>query len=146
MRYTVNLLFFTSAASLLFLAASSGNAQIVGQVDADIHHGFTIVNTTLPPGRYVFRWSPGSNQDRTMLVTSGDGNKSVEFLVRQSTDSLTPTHSDLIFNRYGDKEFLTRIYERGDKSGVAVAEPSRAEERLKKEGETAVEHTEEQSQ
>ncbi len=145
MRYTVYSLFSAAAASLLFLAASIGHAQIINAIDADMHHRFTIVNTTLPPGHYVFRMLP-AGEIAAMQVTSADGNESVEFLVRQSVDSHTPRHTELIFNRYGEEEFLTHIYERGDKNGVAVVEPSRAEERLKKAGKTAVEHTEEQSQ
>jgi len=145
MRFKVHSLYFAAAASLLFLAASIGRAQILDSIYLDMGHPFTVVNTTLPPGHYVLRMIPNTDLS-AMKITSADGNESVDFLVRQSTDSHTPNHTDLIFDRYGNREFLKDVYERGDKGGVAVIEPSRAEERLKKEGKTAVEHTEEQSQ
>jgi len=80
-----------------------------------------------------------------MTATSADGNEGIEFLVRESIDSHTPRHTELIFNRYGNKEFLTHIYEIGDKTGVAVAENSREEMRLRKQGKAPFEHTEEQA-
>ena len=79
-----------------------------------------------------------------MMVSSADGRTSADFLVRDSQDEHTPKHSELVFNRYGNQEFLTHIYEGGTKDGLAVMEASRAEERLKKQGQTATSHTEEQ--
>ncbi len=80
-----------------------------------------------------------------MTATSADGNAGIEFLVREAIDSHTPKHTELVFNRYGNKEFLTHVYEAGNKSGVAVALTSREEARLRKSGKTPFEHTEEQA-
>jgi hypothetical protein len=48
------------------------------------------------------------------------------------------------FRKYVDTEFLTRIYQTGSKPGVAVAETTRQETRLRKQGQHGVEHSEEQ--
>lgn len=79
-----------------------------------------------------------------MTVSSADGRTSADFLIRDSQADHTPKHSELVFNRYGNQEFLKHIYEVGTKDGVTVMEASRAEERLKKQGQSATSHTEEQ--
>lgn len=144
MRHLTTSIFSAVAVSLLFLSAPFGRAQIITEVDADIHHSFIVANATLPPGHYIFRMLAGSDQ-QVMTAMSQDGKEGIEFLVRRSVDSHTPRHTELIFNRYGKKEFLTHIYVIGEKNGVAVVEPSREEMRLKKQGQTPFEHTEEQS-
>jgi hypothetical protein len=68
-----------------------------------------------------------------------------EFLVRTSIDPTVPKHSELVFNRYENKEFLSKIYEGGSRTGVAVEEPSRQELRLQKQNQQPTEHTESQS-
>jgi hypothetical protein len=125
------------------IASAPLSAQIGRPIEAKIDHAFTIANTTLPPGQYTFQMLPGSDLT-VMTATSADGKTADEFLVRESEAQTTPKHSELYFNRYGGHEFLTRIYEQGSRIGVAVAEPSRMELRLQKQGQHAVEHGEEQ--
>jgi hypothetical protein len=132
-----------SSSLLMMLGAQLSNAQITNQIDAHINHKFVISNTTLPPGHYTFHMLQGSDMS-AMVVKSADGNIADEFLVRQADAPSTPKHSELVFNRYGDKEILTKIFEQGRKIGVAVVEPSREELRLQHQGQHAVEHTEEQ--
>jgi len=79
-----------------------------------------------------------------MTITSANGKTSEEVVVRAADDSHTPHHDELIFDRYGKNEFLTHVYQRGEKIGVAVVEPPQEESQLK--GRKPVEHTEEQSQ
>lgn len=132
------------AGSLLLVAPAIGRAQIVGQVDAVIHHKFIVGNATLPPGHYIFRMTPDTDQS-VMMATRADGEAGAEFLVRDSTDSRTPHRTELVFNRYGNEEILTHVYERGDKDGVAVVEPSHEQARLEKQGKTPFVHSEVQN-
>jgi hypothetical protein len=124
-----------------FLAADSLNAQIVNQIDADIPHNFMILNKTLPAGKYVFRMSQSSD-GAVMVVSTADGKNLDQFIVRDSIAPTRPAHTELVFNRYGDKEFLRRIYEGGNKNGVAVSETSKEEQQLQEQGQKPVEHTE----
>jgi hypothetical protein len=124
-----------------FLAADSLNAQIVNQIDADIPHNFMILNKTLSAGKYVFRMSQSSD-GAVMVVSTADGKNLDQFMVRDSIAPTRPAHTELIFNRYGDKEFLRRIYEGGNKNGVAVSETSKVEQQLQEQGQKPVEHTE----
>jgi hypothetical protein len=114
-------------------------------ITVDIHHSFVVHDTTLPPGHYIFRNVQLSNQT-VMRVTSADGRTYTDFLVRASDDDHTPKHSELVLSRYGNKEFLTHIYERGNKTGVAVVDVSREEADLQQHGQHGAAHIEEQVQ
>ena len=124
-----------------FCTAQLSPAQITNEIQATISHSFIVGNTTLPPGQYDFRVM--SDSDLTIMkVTSADGKHSVEIEIREAQADRTPQHSELIFNRYGDKEFLSKIFEQGTKIGSAVAESPREELRLQKKGQHPAEHTE----
>lgn len=128
---------------VLTMGAQLSNAQITNAVKANIGHRFTVGNATLPPGHYTFRMLQGSDMT-AMTVTSADGNTSADFLVREATAPSTPKHAELVFDRYGTHEFLAKVFEGNSKIGEAVVEPSREEQRLQKQGQHPVEHTEEQ--
>ena len=145
LRPSLTLAFSFAALLLSTLIVPSAKAQITNPIEATITHSFIVGNATLPPGTYVFRMMQGTDLE-VMTVRNKAGDTGAEFLVRASIDSKTPQHSELIFNRYGDKEFLYKIFERGSKDGVAVIEPSREESRLLKQGQTPVEHSEEQKE
>lgn len=132
--------FYLTVLALLTLCTVS-SAQVTGQVDVTMTHPLIVANTTLPPGKYDFRMLPGSDLT-VMTATSADRNTAVEFLVRQSEANHEPKHTEMVFNRYGNEEFLSRIYEKDNRYGVAVAEPSRKELRLEKAGQHLIEHTE----
>ncbi len=132
----VGLFFVTAGAPCL-------HAQILNAINAHIDHAFVIGNTTLPPGDYTFRMMTGSNL-QAMTVTSKNNKTSVEFIVDQATDDHRPNHSVLFFRKYGNTEFLTKIFEGGSKTGVQVTETSRQEQRLMKQGQKGAEHAEEQ--
>jgi hypothetical protein len=127
--------------SVPFLAAVSLNAQVVDQIDAKIPHSFKLLNKTLPAGQYTFRMDQGSDGG-VMVISTADGKNLDQFMVRDSIAPTTPAHTELIFNRYGDKEFLRRIYEAGNKNGIAVSETSQEEQQLNEQGQKPVEHTE----
>jgi hypothetical protein len=135
----------TILVSLLFATAGAPcvNAQIAKAINAHIDHTFVIGNTTLPPGDYTFRMMHGSDL-QLMTANSSNDKTSVEFMVREAIDDHSPNHSVLLFRKYGNTEFLSKIFEDGTKTGVAVAETSRKEDRLMKQGQQGAEHAEEQ--
>ena len=139
--------FVAVVVSLLFLmpGAVRLNAQIANAIHAHIDHSFVIDDTTLPPGEYTFRTMQDTDL-QGMTATSEDGKTSVLFIVRPVTDDHTPRHSELVFRKYGDTQFLDKIFEGGSKSGVEVTETGRQEARLVKQGEQPISHTEEQKE
>ncbi len=131
--------------SLLFVSAGTPwlNAQITDAIRAHVDHSFIIGNTTLPPGEYTFRMMQDSDL-AVMTATSENDKTSVEFIVRDAIDDHTPSHSELVFRKYGNTEFLSKIFESGSKTGAEVTETNRQEARLAKHMQHATEHSEEQ--
>lgn len=123
--------------------ASPLNAQITNEIRAHIDHSFVIENTALPPGDYTFRMMQDS--DLNVVTAMNDNDKtSVNFLVRAATNDRTPAHSEVIFRKYGNMEFLDKIFQGGSKLGSAVAETGREEARLVKLGQQPTLDREEQ--
>ncbi len=117
------------------------NAQIMDPIHAHVDHSFVIGDQTLPPGEYTFRVS--TNPDDSLIsAVSENGNVSALFLVRQSIDNHIPNHSELVFRKYGNTEFLSKIFEEGSEDGAAVMERSKQEARLIDQGQHALEHSE----
>jgi hypothetical protein len=134
-----------AAATILFLTASASglNAQITDAVQAHVDHNFIIGNTTLPPGDYTFRITQNSDLS-VMTAISANDKTSVEFIVREAIADHNPRHSELVFRKYGNTEFLSKIFEKGSKIGVEVTESNREEARVAKHGLHGMEHSEEQ--
>ena len=134
-----------AAASLFFIAAGAPwlNAQITNSIRANIKHSFVIGDKTLPPGEYTFRIE-GNTDNGVMNVQNQRGDTLAQFSVRESLDNQRPKHSELVFKRYGNAEFLSKVYEGGSKSGVAVTETSKEEAHLVSQGQHGIEHAEEQ--
>jgi hypothetical protein len=120
-----------------------GNAQITNAIQAHVNHSFMIGAKTLPPGDYTFRIEGDSNLG-VMTVQNKNGDTVAQFNVRESIANQRPKHSELVFRKYGDTEFLSKVYEGGTKTGVALTETATEEKRLAKEGQHPLEHAEEQ--
>jgi hypothetical protein len=98
---------------------------------------------TLPPGEYTFRMMEGS--DLSVMTVAGKNGKIIaDFHVQAAIDDHRPNHSELVFRKYGNTEFLNKVFETGSKTGVAVAETSKQEKRFVDQGQRAIEHSEEQ--
>jgi hypothetical protein len=108
-----------------------------------MNHSFMVSDKTLPPGDYALRMSTDPAQ-QIMTIQNKSGDNVAEFPVRQSVDSRTPKHTELVFRKYGNVEFLSKIYEGGSKNGVSVTEDSQEEKKLVNSGQHGEEHAEEQ--
>lgn len=128
---------------MMMLSPLGLKAQITVPVRAHIAHSFMIGDRMLPPGDYTFRVESNTNQG-AMEVQNKEGENVAQFNVRQSIDNRRPKHSEIVFKRYGNTEFLSKVYESGSKHGVAVTETSKEEARLMKQGQHGMEHTEEE--
>src|SRR6266478_3926905 len=113
-------------------------AQIIGNVAADIPFQFHVGNTTLPAGKYVIHQLDGS--DLTMMqISTADGRQSALFSVEPAEAKTTPEKTELIFNKYGDQYFLSELFDEGNLDGNKLFE-SRDEKQASKEGGAAVAH------
>src|SRR6266436_6956887 len=96
---------FIALVFALTLYPSKAQAQIVGEVEANIPFQFHAGNVKLPAGRYFIHVL--DNTDLTVMeITSADGSTSALFDVRSAQANSAPAKSELIFNKYGNRYFL----------------------------------------
>jgi hypothetical protein len=74
-----------------------------------------------------------------MEISSADGRMSALFDVREAEANSEPTRDELIFNKYGNRYFLAKVFDESNKDGSAVIE-SRYEKRIDKTTAEAQQH------
>jgi hypothetical protein len=127
--------------TLLFamsLWPARAQAQIIGNLEADVPFQFHVGNTTLPAGRYMVHELEGSDLT-VMQISSVDGKLSALFDVESAQARTAPEESELIFNKYGDRYFFSEMYDEGNVDGSRLS-PSRDEKRASKENGADVAH------
>src|SRR6266446_2553721 len=90
----------------LTLFAGKAHAQIVGDLDVNIPFQFHAGNTKLPAGKY--------------RIHMMDGSTSALFQVQESDANSAPAKSELIFNKYGNRYFLAKLFDEGNPNGSEV--------------------------
>ncbi len=126
---TRNLLsFFVALLSTLAIHTITAHAQIAGDLEVTIPFQFHAGDAKLPAGKYIVRTL--DNTDLTIMeISSEDGSTSALFEVRDAETNPAPAKSELIFNKYGNRYFLTKLFEEGSTNGSTV-DKSRYEKRI----------------
>ncbi|PYX26354.1 MAG: hypothetical protein DMG82_02070 [Acidobacteria bacterium] len=126
-RYQL-LALFIALVVVLTMHPTKAQAQVVGNLEVDIPFQFHAGNVKLPPGKYTIHML--ENTDLTVMeITSLDGSTSALFEVGRAQASSAPAKSELIFNKYGNRYFLAKVFDEGNPSGSQVLE-SRYEKRI----------------
>ena len=100
----------------LLLTAISVNAQSERTKVTNIPFNFNVGNQTLPAGDYVVK-PARRGSDGAWLVQSTDGKESVLVNTRSVQAGKTQKNTKLVFNKYGDRYFLSQIWTDGNDSG-----------------------------
>jgi len=124
------LLSFIALFFALTIYPSKAHAQIIGELEANIPFQFHAGNIKLPAGKYVIHMLDDSNLT-IMEITSADGSTSALFEVHEAEANSAPAKSELIFNKYGNRYFLAKLFDEGNPGGNEVAE-SRYEKMVSK--------------
>src|ERR1700676_3751878 len=112
----------------LTICPSKAPAQIIGNLEVNIPFQFHAGNAKLPPGNYIIRML--DNSDLTIMeISSADGTTSALFQVQDAEANSTPAKSELIFNKYGNRYFLAKLFDEGNPSGSTV-DKSRYEKKV----------------
>ena len=122
------LLGLAAFAVFLTLNVASAQAQTGYQMTANIPFDFTAGETSLRAGIYSVKLISGN----TLQISSRDGKKTVLLLARQAEHVGTQKPARIIFNRYGDRYFLSQTFLSEMDLGCQV-NPSGAERSLTKE-------------
>jgi hypothetical protein len=128
-----NLLMMVVAISFLAIAGGAPvRAQVVDTIVADVPFDFTVRDSTLPAGKYSIKRTYSADPG-VMQIRNADGDEVVLFVVGTAQAAKEPDQTRLIFDRVGDRYFLSEIFEEGNITGVELPK-SRAERDLVKEG------------
>jgi len=136
MRYLLSLL--VTLVFALTIYPAKAHAQIIGDLEVNIPFAFHAGNTKLPAGMYRIHML--DNSDLTVMeISSADGSTSALFEVQDAEANTTPAKSELIFNKYGNRYFLAKLFDEGNPSGSQVLK-SRYEKRTSQESTEAQAH------
>jgi hypothetical protein len=137
-RKSLLLSLFIALVLALTIHPTNAQAQIIDQLDVNVPFQFHAGNAKFPAGKYVIQLLDDSNLT-VMEIRSANDSTSALFEVRATQVNSTPTKSELIFNKYGNRYFLAKVFEEGSASGSQVAE-SRYEKRVGQATADGVEH------
>ncbi len=105
----------------LTMYPTKAKAQITGDLEVDVPFQFHAGNSKLPPGKYFIHVLDNSDLN-IMEISSADGATSALFEVRGAEANSAPAKSELIFNKYGNRYFLAKLFDEGNPSGSVVLE------------------------
>jgi hypothetical protein len=125
---------FIALAFVLTIYPAAARAQIEGDLEVNIPFQFHAGNARLPAGTYRLHMVSDGDSN-VMEITSADGSTSAVFAVHQEYPDSIPAKGELIFDKYGDRYFLAKVFDGGNPIGSALTE-SRYEKTL---GQAAVE-------
>jgi hypothetical protein len=121
----------------LSIHPAKAHAQITGELEVNIPFQFYAGDTKLPAGQYVVRMLDNSDL-KVMEISNADSSTSALFEV-QDTEGPAPRKSELLFNKYGNRYFLAKVFDEGNSDGSAVP-PSKYEKRVNQAAAEAQEH------
>jgi hypothetical protein len=100
----------------LTIYPAKAHAQIIGDLEVNIPFQFHAGNAKLPAGEY--RIHVLDDSDLTVMeIISLDGSTSALFQVQQAEANTEPAKSELIFNKYGNRYFLAKLFDAGNPAG-----------------------------
>ena len=105
----------------LTMYPTKAKAQITEDLEVDVPFQFHAGNSKLPPGKYFIHVLDNSDLN-IMEISSADGATSALFEVRGAEANSAPAKSELIFNKYGNRYFLAKLFDEGNPSGSVVLE------------------------
>lgn len=127
-----------ASASALVLTATAAQAQITGAIDANIPFAFIAGSTKLPAGSYAIRVL--DIEDPHVLTIADKGGKVEAFVTTEGAQTRQlPGKTELVFDKVGDREFLSQIWIEGSSEGYQVAK-SRMQLKLEKSGASPQSH------
>ncbi len=112
---------FVLAGGILIGGGLTAQAQIDGDVKANIPFPFFAGGKGYPAGNYTIR-SAGVDDDGLLEIQSADGHLNGVFETEQS-DTNGTVNNELIFNQVGDEYFLSKIVDADDGTGAEIADP-----------------------
>lgn len=113
------------AAALTF-TAFTGVATAQQKLVVDVPFDFVAGNKTLPAGEYYVR--AGSSERTLVLVNQQDPSASTFMFTIDVLTNDAQSQSKIVFNRYGERYFLSQIWSQGENHGSQIIQSRRERE------------------
>jgi hypothetical protein len=112
---------------VVILGSSIAVSAGTGPLRAKIPFAFNVEENLLPPGEYLFKVGGFSGLTSVVMVSTLDGQNSFYLPLVPGEREVSNADYRLIFNRYGDRYFLSKVKDGPAESKVAK---SRFEKRV----------------
>lgn len=107
---------FVGIIMLAFVSALAASAQSPHNLVVNVPFDFTVKGKTLPAGEYIVsRTSTTDQMSLTMKRKDGEANAIVLTKALQANER--QNESRLVFNRYGERYFLSQVWTAGNSQG-----------------------------
>ena len=132
MRKLWHTLLITSIfAALLVPIQAFAQTELVGYIDVDVPFQFYAGDTLFPAGTYSIT---SVMEDPGTLLIQGPHDRVEALLLTEPTRGETPaSQANLVFNKVGNHEFLSQVWDEGALTGFRIIEP-RLEQRYEHSG------------
>lgn len=112
---------FVALVFALTLFPGKAHAQVIGDLEVTVPFPFYAGSAKLPAGKYIIHTV--DNTDLTLMeISSADGSVSALFDIRDAEANPAPRKTELVFNKYGNRYFLAKLFDEGNPNGSAVSE------------------------
>ena len=108
------------AGTLVLFGATSALAQPAIAMKASIPFSFRVQGAVLPQGDYSITFLRNENWGGVALLKNPDTQKQIKVFVRDGTGRRLKDSAYLVFNSYGDQNFLSQIWSVSGSPGSVV--------------------------
>ena len=123
-----------AAMMALAVLASTRVAQAQETMRVNIPFDFVAGNTSLPAGEYLVEASGPTHT--LLLIDRKDASTSALIITNAAVSAEPQSESKLIFNRYGDRYFLSQVWTAGNSNGRQLLKSAREKEMAQAKNET----------
>jgi hypothetical protein len=106
--------------------ATTRVAQAQDRLAVNIPFDFVAGNTQLPAGEYTVQVSAPTHS--LILISRTDSTTSAFINTNAAVSSQPQSESKLVFNRYGDRYFLSQVWQQGNAQGRQLLKSAREKE------------------
>lgn len=117
---------FAIVGLLLTLVVAHVSARVAGRIVVKVPFSFTVGDKTLPPGEYFIVRNTQLSAEG-LMIRSTDGRNGAFALTKSVQTEDRQEASQLVFNRYGERYFLSQVWTSGQNNGRELF-TSRAED------------------
>jgi hypothetical protein len=118
-----NLLLFAAALALVVTTVASAQST---KVKVTVPFSFIVNRANLPAGEYLVQ--SVDVEGKVLAIRNVETNTTNLVIFNSCTSLASPTQTKLIFHRYGERYFLSRIWVAGNTSGHELSHSSREKE------------------